>query len=74
MKLYTIVAGGKEYIVEPSLHEGFYSVSRDDLSVLIAKDLEGHWVLTLPDSEAINFPVKEIGKEIEKVQKSERKI
>ena len=73
MKPYTIVAGGKEYIVEPALHEGYYSVSREGLSVLIAKDIEGHWSLTLPDSEAADFPVKEIGKEIERVIRSEAK-
>ena len=65
MKRYNIVIGDKEYLVEQSLHAGFFTVSRNNLSVLITKD--GKWELSLPSTQAMDFPVEEIGKAIDLV-------
>ena len=67
MKRYNIVIGDKEYLVEQSLHAGFFTVSRNNLSVLITKDGKGKWELSLPSTQAMDFPVEEIGKAIDLV-------
>ncbi len=67
MKQYNIVIGEKEYKAEQSLHEGFFTVSRNGMSVLITKDDKGKWELTLPSTQAMDFPVEEIGKAIDLV-------
>jgi len=67
MKRYNIVIGDTEYLVEQSLHVGFFTVSTSNLSVLITKDDRGKWELSLPSTQAIDFPVGEIGKAIDLV-------
>lgn len=66
MEGFTVIIDSKEYFIEPGLHEGIYSVSQADQSALVGRDQEGNWKLHLPTSDAIDFPVKEIGAGIER--------
>ena len=74
MKQYNIVIGDKEYLVDRSLHKGFFTVTSNNLSVLITKDDKGRWELSLPSTQAIDFPIVEIGKAIDLVDSEVPKI
>ena len=66
MEAFKINIKGLEYIIEPALHNNFYSVTCGDKSAMLGKGSDGKWEFSLQTSKALDVAADEIGKEIEK--------
>jgi len=68
METFKISVNGHEYIIEPALHDGFYTVSRGNKSAILGKGKDGKWEFSLQSSSAVDMPAEEIGEAIEHYQ------
>ncbi|MFD2163231.1 hypothetical protein ACFSJU_12570 [Paradesertivirga mongoliensis] len=66
MERNKIIIRGIEYLLEPGLHPGYYSVTSRGKSAMLGKTPDGLWEFSLQSSDPLNISADELGREIEK--------
>ena len=65
MESFTIRHQGKEYVIIPTLHQGFYNIELGTVSAMLAKDANGDWAFHLDTPDTADISAEQIGERIE---------